>query len=367
MNNKPYFKNLDGIRTVAALMVFFWHAYGYSILKWPDGIAKSLVLSVFNGDMGVSIFFVLSGFLITYLILDEIKQKNSLSLKHFYLRRILRIWPLYFGLLIFAYFILLPILSSVSHLNTNAIMEHSKYYFLFVSNLDIVNSNGEGSYLPVGITWSVAVEEQFYLFWPLLFFFVSSKQFKYVLLATLAGSIIFKIYHYNNIDFLKFHSISAMTNLSIGGLGAYYAINNKIQIKSFFRHSTIIYAAGILVIIADNYFVFSGKDVVFKMIEALFFAFVILDQSYNPDGKFKFSKSVWLTKLGKYTYGIYMLHMTVLYGINILGIAFDLNDTIKHLLSLFLALPTTIFLAYLSYEYYEKRFLALKEKFGYRK
>src|ERR1700754_1837040 len=94
-NHKIYFKNLDALRTIAALTVFFWHAYGVAIQKLPDSIWKYFLLTIFNGDMGVSIFFVLSGFLITYLILDEVRKNASLSLAHFYLRRVLRIWPLY--------------------------------------------------------------------------------------------------------------------------------------------------------------------------------------------------------------------------------------------------------------------------------
>lgn len=368
MNNKVYFKNLDGIRTIAALMVFFWHAYGIAVLKIPDGILKSFLLSVFNGDMGVCIFFVLSGFLITYLILNEIKENSKLSLGHFYLRRVLRIWPLYFGLLVVAYFILLPILSAKSNINSSDIMTHSKYYFLFVSNFDMIQSAGEGSYLPVGITWSVAVEEQFYLFWPLLFFFLPVKTYKYVLLLTVGASIIFKIWHYDDIEVLRFHSISAMTNLSIGGIAAYYAVNNKIRQQNFFfKNNTAIYLTGALLIFADNYFDFPGRVVIFKTLEALFFAFVILDQSFNAEGKFKISRSGWLTKWGKYTYGIYMLHMTVLYGVSIACIVFHLSDLYKHILSFVVALPLTLLIAYLSYEFYEKRFLALKDKIGYRK
>ena len=316
--------------------------------------------------MGVSVFFVLSGFLITYLILDEVRKNGSLSLAHFYLRRVLRIWPLYFGLLIFSYFILLPLLARYSHIDSKSIMEHSKYYFLFVSNLDSILGNGMGSYVPIGITWSVAVEEQFYLVWPLLFFFVSPKKYHYLLAGTLLASIIFKIYHYNNIPFIKYHSISAMTNLSIGGLAAYYAINNKIKENRIFKNTAWVYLLGLSIIFIDNIVSFPAKDALFKTAEAMFFAFVIIDQCYNATGKFKIGNIKWLTRLGKYTYGIYMLHALILYCIGIMCIALKLNMTVQYILNLVLGLPAVLLLAYLSYEFYEKKFLSLKEKFGYR-
>ena len=364
-NNKIYFKNLDALRTIAALTVFFWHAYGLAILALPDGFVKYFLLTIFNGDMGVSIFFVLSGFLITYLILQEVKKDNSFSLRHFYLRRVLRIWPLYFGLLIFSYFILLPLLARYSNIDQKGIMDHSKYYFFFVSNLDSILGNGKGTYVPVGITWSVAIEEQFYLLWPLLFFFVSPKKYIYVLFGTLIASLVFKIYYYNNIPFIKYHSISAVTNLSIGGLAAYFAIH-KSAVGSIFKKPGYIYLAGLALIFTDNIIDFTGKDALFKTLEALFFAFVILDQCYNSAGKFRIGNSRWLTKLGKYTYGIYMLHALILYFIGILCTALKLDEPVRYILNLLLGLPLVILLAWLSYEFYEKKFLHLKEKFGYR-
>ena len=158
-----------------------------------------------------------------------------------------------------------------------------------------------------------------------------------------------------------------MTNLSIGGLAAYYAINNKITQNRFFKNAAWIYLPGILLIFIDNVVAFPGKDALFKTLEALFFAFVILDQCYNTSGKFKIGNSRLLTGLGKYTYGIYMLHALILYCISIGCIALKIDVTIEGILKLVLGLPLVIAAAYISYEFYEKRFLGLKEKFGYRK
>jgi peptidoglycan/LPS O-acetylase OafA/YrhL len=111
---------------------------------------------------------------------------------------------------------------------------------------------------------------------------------------------------------------------------------------------------------------FSGKDALFKTLEALFFAFVIFDQCYNGSQRFKLGRVGWLTRLGKYTYGIYMLHSLILYSIGIACVALKFSVALKYILFLIVGLPLVLGLAYLSYEYFEKSFLLLKQKFGYR-
>ncbi len=102
-----YFKNLDGLRFFAFLAVFISHAtlfLGYSNLSPAFYSIKKYILV--NGDVGVSFFFVLSGFLITYLLLKEKDGYGKISLKNFYIRRILRIWPVYFTTILVGFFIL---------------------------------------------------------------------------------------------------------------------------------------------------------------------------------------------------------------------------------------------------------------------
>ena len=93
---KIYFKNLDGIRFIAALLVLFHHAY-YLKRNYSPGYAFINSCSENLGRIGVNLFFVLSGFLISYLLLVEKDSTGTVSYKNFYIRRILRIWPLYLG------------------------------------------------------------------------------------------------------------------------------------------------------------------------------------------------------------------------------------------------------------------------------
>ncbi len=178
--DKVFFPNLDGLRTLAFLFVFYLHGFSLSLEQLPisSDFLNRLVFKVATGSSGVSIFFVLSGFLITYLLLKEVNERGTLNVGFFYVRRVLRIWPLYFVSVVFA-FIIYP------YLKTFLGIQHESparplYYFTFLSNFDAIYVHDffPGQSSPVeAITWSVAIEEQFYIIWPLLFYFIPKKYY----------------------------------------------------------------------------------------------------------------------------------------------------------------------------------------------
>ena len=171
---KLYFPNLNGVRAIAAFMVIIFHI---ELIKCEFGIKNFLGYTHLGGDLGVILFFVLSGFLITYLLMEEEKLTNKISLKNFYIRRILRIWPLYFFITISCLFILphISYLYEPSY-NLNPVIQSRLIqvllYFFFLSNV----LTGLFSHVNFARpTWSVSVEEQFYLFWPILLKFSKNK------------------------------------------------------------------------------------------------------------------------------------------------------------------------------------------------
>lgn len=137
------FPALDGVRAIAALLVVFFHSGG------PDWL---------NGWLGVQMFFVLSGFLITTLLLREHARKGRISLGDFYRRRAFRILPMYFLVLVVTAVGLLV----TGHFGDSAFGRDFPLY------LGFLNEFGHGG--PYGQSWSLGIEQKFYLLWPLLAF-----------------------------------------------------------------------------------------------------------------------------------------------------------------------------------------------------
>ena len=161
---KVYFPGLHGLRFFAAMMVVFSHV---ELMKdyhgYPNLYSSNLAIYE-SGRMGVTLFFVLSGFLISYLLLTERKVTGSISVKKFYGRRILRIWPLYY-LLVFLTFIVLPRITFFAVPKYSALMPEYFWYTLLLY-VFLLPQVALSIFEPVPFAeplWSIGVEEQFYL------------------------------------------------------------------------------------------------------------------------------------------------------------------------------------------------------------
>lgn len=175
MKKTLYFENLDGLRFLSFLSVFFYHSFytGSEAIK-ASPVYHFVKTDVFgNGNLGVNFFFVLSGFLITYLLLEEKKTNGQISLGRFWMRRILRIWPLFFLMVLFG-FVAFPLIKQAFG-QAPAETAHLVSYLTFTNNFDFI-ANGPPDSSVLGVLWSVAIEEQFYLLWPLVIFAVPVKK-----------------------------------------------------------------------------------------------------------------------------------------------------------------------------------------------
>jgi len=181
-----YFPGLHGLRFSAAALVMMSHI---EQLKNDEKLSNlnNVTFIGKSGDYGVSLFFVLSGFLITFLLLQEEKTTGTIDIRKFYTRRILRIWPLYYLLVLLGFFVL-PYCMEASGLQNvlrTAYWQKLILFLFFLPNLSMV------AFPQVPFTaqaWSIGTEEQFYLIWPVLL-----KKFKRVLpgmLLGIAGGII---------------------------------------------------------------------------------------------------------------------------------------------------------------------------------
>ncbi len=371
---KLYFKNLDSIRFIAAMMVFLKHAISpsYQYLPIKGTFWEQLLHTISNGGTGVSIFFVLSGFLITYLIISEYEVNKRVSLKHFYIRRVLRIWPLYFMVVIFS-FLVYPLLKSMVGVN-NPLSSNIFYYLTFLSNFDVINvlkhSHGTGA-MSQNITWSVAIEEQFYLFWPLIFVFLPQRFWVTAILIIIAGSIFFRFLRHDDFVVLNFHTVSVFLDLGIGGLVA-YLIKEFRKVRTFFEncstpaHLLFFLFTFFLTLWSNSIFSFHYGAAVERIFISTSFILIIASQAMTKQesilnlGNWKFA-SRW----GKYTYGIYLIHPIALLIIDIFVRTLHIpKDSFINIFSIgIVGFFLTLLISKLSYDYYESKFLRLKDKF----
>ena len=232
LSSNNYFENLDGLRFFCFLSVFFFHSF-----ITDDAVIKSSFIYHFfkitifgNGFLGVNFFFVLSGFLITYLLIKEKKTNNNIQIVRFWIRRILRIWPLYFACILYG-FVIFPYIKML----TGGIPNETAniwYYISFMSNFDHIHK-GLPDAAGLGVLWSVSVEEQFYLTWPVILSFFAVKKFWIPLLIILISSLVFRAI--NDVPILhEMHTLSCIGDMALGGIGAWLILEsvyfkNKIE------------------------------------------------------------------------------------------------------------------------------------------
>ena len=365
-NQKTYFNGLNELRAIAALLVVFHHI---ELFKFQEGTASLLKLDNFVNYLGnnsVNLFFIISGFLITTILLEEKKKKNKINLKRFYARRALRIWPLYFITIILAFFFLPQLYLKMSesffpHLydryiifknyNTKSFLLH----FTFLSNLALIWYN---KYVPAASqTWSVSIEEQFYIIWPLFIMLFNKKTMIFLLfLFILFYFLIF--YSSDNLLFL-IKWVFPFQYIFWGALGAYlYNVFSK-EINRYSSSSTLFLITLLVTFLLLFFKIFSSN--IQKNLINLFFL-LILFFSINDDNLFSF-RSQYFSRMGDISYGIYMLHPLVMYLVFPFANKYLLNNLLVFNIVVYtLIFSLTIALSHLSYKYFESYFLRIKEK-----
>jgi peptidoglycan/LPS O-acetylase OafA/YrhL len=179
-----YYKELDGVRGIAALMVMCFHFFQYLDSTNPI-ILMIKKVSIF-GQTGVSLFFVLSGFLITRILIAEKGSKNYFL--NFYIRRSLRIFPLYYLYLILVFFFI-PIVTNAN------IPEFTRqiYHWIYLQDFAITFKWDYSGPLHF---WSLAVEEHYYLFFPFLVYYLPDKKLLWAILSIVGISVISRFFLY---------------------------------------------------------------------------------------------------------------------------------------------------------------------------
>jgi peptidoglycan/LPS O-acetylase OafA/YrhL len=360
MKQVLHFSGLNGLRAIAALAVVFAHttmalnSFGLDRFvygRYSDGSPVTTLLAGF----GVSIFFALSGFLITYLLLEE-KKTKTINIKNFYMRRILRIWPLYY--LYFTLTILTLLAFDLPFEKSSVffyIFLMANVPFIFKTTIDFL-----------GHYWSLGVEEQFYSFWPWLV-----KKSKSILKTTLILLIVLislkcalRFYDIliNNGETGLPYLILGVTRFQcmlIGAIGAilYFKKNDRFLRITNHPVSQLISWLIILLVAINKFHIASFLDNEFISAVTVF---LIIGQIQKNNRLVNLETS-FLNFIGKISYGVYVLHPLIIFYISKV-LTFSDKSVFSYLLVYVSVFTATILLAYLSYTFFEKRFLLLKER-----
>ena len=340
-----YRPELDGIRAIAIIAVIFYH------LKFTV-----YDLKIFSGGfLGVDIFFVISGYIITSLILKELDQNRSFSFVNFYLRRARRILPVLYLVILVSIPIVLFFLRPADVVNFSSSILYS---LVFLSNYYFYkNTTAYGDELSLDIpflhTWTLSIEEQFYLVLP-IFFFIVYKFYKTKIFTFLAIliflSLVFSqwasLYHH---IFNFYFSLSRAWELLVGTLTAYIHYKKKIKYK---KYSNEINSFLGLVLIFFSFFFFkteSAHPSFFTLIPIIGTCLII----FFIDKKtfmYRFLSNRVLVFIGLISYSLYLWHYPLISFVRILE--FNFNNFIVKILILGLV----FFLSLLSFFFVEKKF-----------
>ena len=357
MNNlikKKQIPNLTPIRFILALLVVLYHIPQFCENR---GFPFYNDLAIFHkGIEAVYVFFSLSGFLIIKQLFIEKKSKGTIRLKAFFLRRVLRIFPLYYLILGFGflyYHLILPYFG----------FDYENTYDLFSGILLSITffPNIFSKYAPGGILeilWSIGIEEQFYLFIAPLFFLLPLKRI--LLFLGLFTSIYFFIFFSESFLFLKKYDM-LFFYFSFSGLLAIILNHKYFQI--FIQKTRYLIFSLFILYFTTSLFKNNLNVVYYQLFSMLLFGLTISVLAQKP---IKFLENKTMNYLGKISYGIYMYHAIMIQFVGLLylkGISkLNLNGTLDILIITFLVISLTILTSHLSYKYYESYFLKLKHR-----
>ncbi len=364
---KPnYLPGLNTLRFIAAFLVIISHGQ-QSLFKLNIYNGNVLPILEHGGENGVEFFFVLSGFLITYLLLKEINKTGTISIKQFYIRRVFRIWPLYFFIILLGIILLELLYPLIYHkLYFNFPMwKWLSLYFLFLPNLATMIYQ-MGLLHPL---WSIGVEEQFYLFWAPLMKLFRNKVLQVILLFIVISSTwqIVLERNYLHLDeringFLTFQKFYAMAIGSFFGY-VFYQWKENFQ-KSIWSNTFFQILLVILIAIHFSIDIPYAGYFLFKFFLAIIFGLIIINTVSIETTIFKIEKKVF-TYLGTISYGLYMYHMVVDYFLRTIfsKVTIPISIYLQAILYHILLLGLTILIASLSFKYVESYFLKLKHKY----
>jgi len=366
MLDKTYYPGLNELRALAVLSIIPGHI---EQVKQIFTLPFSYWFPI-PGKLGVILFFVISGFLITALLLKEKSTTDDVHLKNFYAKRILRIWPLYFFIMGL----------SILLINTVDIFQFPIYSSALYDKLDTTNimlmllvmPNYMGVFIPYAAqTWSIGIEEQFYLIQPFIIKLISQLWvlILFMLLIIFLKEILYTFTSIKNLEIVKIvrpWSIYFGT-IAIGSLGALVCYAYPNFVKNVI-HNRVTQLITFLTFIAFLIAIFTShkEDIIDFRLHALLFVIIVINASTNAKSLYNLNNK-FLDFIGRISYGMYIYHIIAI--VMAIKLSTCLSDYFESDIVLFnisvyiLSIILTIGISILSYRYFEKWFLDLKRNF----
>jgi peptidoglycan/LPS O-acetylase OafA/YrhL len=350
---------LDGVRGLAILLVVTGH---YFIRFYPFQF----------GWIGLNLFFVLSGYLITGRLFVHLTARPLDYFRNFYSRRILRIFPLYYACLAFI-FIVLPLFYHKYETYFGTLFRIQTWYWTYMSNWRIIWLGLPANPLFFHF-WSLAVEEQYYLIWPMIFLLIRAFRNRLLFIYFLISvSVIFRICQFGN-ESAYYNTLTAAEPLLLGSLVAILEKSNRLRdAYMYFRILSVISIFSLIFIFIHDPNPFPDNSLVlipgYTNIDVIWTTVIIsmILKTRLAAVSMRIFQSRFMIWLGIYSYGIYVFHWIILqlfvfkweYFVQKLG----QPQWVSYGLSRLLGIAATLAASFLSFKYFESKFLALKKYF----
>ncbi|MCC6724504.1 MAG: acyltransferase [Saprospiraceae bacterium] len=376
MQEVNYIKSLDGVRGIAILLVLFAHT---TVLIPKSAFDEIYTQIAWTGWIGVDLFFCLSGFLITRILLSA-KSKPD-YFKNFYARRFLRIFPLFY-LIVFICLVILPHIPHPKANNFGRIAGDEIYYWTYLSNF-IIAIRQQLRHGILDASWSLSIEEQFYMLWPLIIYWVRNTRLLPITLGLAVVALITRILiaTFSSSEgwwyYTFYFTCCRWDGLALGGFLAYITMYRQDLVDKLLPYAVRISVLSFLSFVAVC--LIEGGDIVGGVLKQTigltfliisFTAFILIattNEKYPRLNKVLTNKTLML--FGKHAYAIYLINLPVRAVIRDVlykpGSFLQIGQTQLpgQIIFYIISIPTILFCSWVIWHTFEKHFLKLKKYF----